>query len=159
MIDVKNIPKNIRLVEGSALDIPEDIKNFDTTIVVMLLHHLVGNEVSENLENLDRCLQQIRKTLIDNGKLIIVESCVPKWFYLIEKILFKPTSFLIKKFIKHPPAFQFTEEILDKYLKKNNFKNINFKEKIRQGKFILQYGIKVPTFLTPVKTIIITATK
>ncbi len=158
MIDVKNIPKNIRLVEGSALDIPEDIKNFDTTIVVMLLHHLVGNEVSENLENLDRCLQQIRKTLIDNGKLIIVESCVPKWFYLIEKILFKPTSFLIKKFIKHPPAFQFTEEILDKYLKKNNFKNINFK-KIRQGKFILQYGIKVPTFLTPVKTIIITATK
>ena len=158
MIDVKNIPKNIRLVEGSALDIPEDIKNFDTTIVVMLLHHLVGNEVSENLENLDRCLQQIRKTLIDNGKLIIVESCVPKWFYLIEKILFKPTSYLIKKFIKHPPAFQFTEEILDKYLKKNNFKNINFK-KIRQGKFILQYGIKVPTFLTPVKTIIITATK
>ena len=158
MIDVKNIPKNIRLVKGSALDIPEDIKNFDTTIVVMLLHHLVGNEVSENLENLDRCLQQIRKTLIDNGKLIIVESCVPKWFYLIEKILFKPTSFLIKKFIKHPPAFQFTEEILDKYLKKNNFKNINFK-KIRQGKFILQYGIKVPTFITPVKTIIITATK
>ena len=158
MIDVKNIPKNIRLVEGSALDIPEDIKNFDTTIVVMLLHHLVGNEVSENLENLDRCLQQIRKTLIDNGKLIIVESCVPKWFYLIEKILFKPTSFLIKKFIKHPPAFQFTEEILGKYLKKNNFKNINFKE-IRQGKFILQYGIKVPTFITPVKTIIITATK
>ena len=158
MIDVKNIPKNIRLVEGSALDIPEDIKNFDTTILVMLLHHLVGNEVSENLENLDRCLQQIQKTLIKNGKLIIVESCVPKWFYLIEKILFKPTSFLIKKFIKHPPAFQFTEEILDKYLKKNNFKNINFKE-IRQGKFILQYGIKVPTFLTPVETIIITATK
>ena len=78
MIDVKNIPKNIRLVEGSALDIPEDIKNFDTTIVVMLLHHLVGNEVSENLENLDRCLKQIRKTLIDNGKLIIVESCVSK---------------------------------------------------------------------------------
>ena len=75
MIDVKNIPKNIRLVEGSALDIPEDIKNFDTTIVVMLLHHLVGNEVSENLENLDRCLQQIRKTLIDNGKLIIVNVC------------------------------------------------------------------------------------
>ena len=26
MIDVKNIPKNIRLVKGSALDIPEDIK-------------------------------------------------------------------------------------------------------------------------------------
>ena len=42
MIDVSKLPKNIKLVEGSALDIPESIGNFDTTIVVMLLHHLVG---------------------------------------------------------------------------------------------------------------------
>ena len=158
MIDINNLPKNINLIEGSVLNIPKNVKNFDTTLVVMLLHHLVGNNVSENLENLDKCLQQIRKTLINNGKLIIVESCVPKWFYLIEKLLFKPTSFLIKKFMKHPPAFQFTQAILDKYLKKNNYKNINFK-KVKQGKFILQYGIKFPTFLTPVETIIITATK
>ena len=60
--------------------------------------------------------------------------------------------------MKHPPAFQFTKEILNKYLIKNDYKNINFK-KIRQGKFILQYGIKVPTFLTPVETVIITAKK
>ena len=158
MIDVSKLPKNIKLVEGSALDIPESIGNFDTTIVVMLLHHLVGKSVSENLENLDKCLKQIHKTLIKNGKLIIVESCVPNWFYLIEKLLFKPTSFLINKFMKHPPAFQFTQEILKKYLTNNNYENINFK-KIKQGKFILQYGIKVPTFLTPVETIIITATK
>ena len=158
MIDVSKLPKNIKLVEGSALDIPESIRNFDTTIVVMLLHHLVGKSVSENLENLDKCLKQIHKTLIKNGKLIIVESCVPNWFYFIEKLLFKPTSFLIKKFMKHPPAFQFTQEILKKYLTNNNYENINFK-KIKQGKFILQYGIKVPTFLTPVETIIITATK
>ena len=158
MIDESNLPKNINLEEGSALDIPENINNFDTTLVVMLLHHLVGNNVSENIKNLDICLRQIRKTLIKNGKLVIVESCVPKWFYLIEKVLFKPTSYLIKKFMKHPPAFQFTQEMLEKYLKKNNYRNINFK-KIKQGKFILQYGIKVPTFLTPVETVIITANK
>ena len=64
MIDVSKLPKNIKLVEGSALDIPESIGNFDTTIVVMLLHHLVGKSVSENLENLDKCLKQIHKTLI-----------------------------------------------------------------------------------------------
>ena len=128
MIDINSLPKNINLIEGSVLNIPKDVKNFDTTLVVMLLHHLVGNNVSENLENLDKCLQQIRKTLINNGRLIIVESCVPKWFYLIEKLLFKPTSYLIKKFMKHPPAFQFTQAILDKYLKKNDYKNINFKK-------------------------------
>ena len=47
----------------------ENINNFDTTLVVMLLHHLVGNNVSENIKNLDICLKQIRKTLIKNGKL------------------------------------------------------------------------------------------
>ena len=60
--------------------------------------------------------------------------------------------------MKHPPAFQFTRNILVDYLKKNNFKNISLK-KIRQGNFILQYGIKFPTFLTPVETIIITANR
>ena len=51
MIDESNLPKNINLEEGSALDIPENINNFDTTLVVMLLHHLVGNNVSENIKN------------------------------------------------------------------------------------------------------------
>ena len=85
----------------------------------MLLQHLVGKKVSENLENLDKCLNQIRKTLTSDGKLVIVESCVPKWFYLIEKILYKPSSILIKKFMKHPPAFQFTQEILINYRLRN----------------------------------------
>lgn len=158
MIDSSSLPKNIKLQKGSALDIPKDLKNFDTVIVVMLLHHLVGNSVSENLKNLNKCLEEINKTLSKNGQLIIVESCVPNWFYKIEKILFKPTSYLIKKFMKHPPAFQFTRNILVDYLKKNNFENINLK-KIKQGNFILQYGIKFPTFLTPVETIIITANR
>ena len=104
MIDVSNLPKNIRLVEGSALDIPENINNFDTTILVMLLHHLVGKNVSENLDNLDRCLKQVRKTLIDDGKLVIVESCVPKWFYLIEKVLL--TNFIsTQKIYETSPGF------------------------------------------------------
>ena len=150
MIDGSTLPKNITLKEGSVLDIPDGIKNFDTTLVVMLLHHLVGKKVSDNLENLDKCLNQIRKTLNPDGKLVIVESCVPKWFYLIEKILFKPSSILIKKFMKHPPAFQFTQEILINYLNKNNYKNISIK-KVKQGKFILQYGFKIPTFLTQLK--------
>ena len=91
-----------------------------------------------------------------NGKLIIVESCVPKWFYNIEKVVFKPTSYFINKFMKHPPAFQFTKEIISDSLTMNGFKDVKIK-KIKQGKFILQYGIKFPTILTPVETIIFSA--
>lgn len=158
MIKEESLPKNIRLKVGSALNIPNDLKNFDTTLLVMLIHHLVGKNVKENLKNLDKCLYESKKTLSENGKIIIVESCVPYWFYIIEKLLFKLSSFLITKLLKHPPAFQFTKEIIIKSLKDNNYKNISF-TKIKQGKYILQYGFKFPTILTPVETIIFTAYK
>jgi SAM-dependent methyltransferase len=158
MIDEKLLPKNIQLKVGSALDIPNDLKNFDTTLLVMLIHHLIGKDVNENLKNLDKCLHESKKTLAENGKLVIVESCVPYWFYLIEKLLFKLSNILIARFFKHPPAFQFTKDLIIKSLKKNDFKKISF-NKIKQGKFILQYGFKVPTFLTPVETYIFTAYK
>ena len=74
----------------------------------------------------------------------------------IEKLVFKPTSYLINKVMKHPPAFQFTKEIISETLVKHGFKDIKLKN-VRQGKFILQYGIKFPTVLTPVQTIIFSA--
>jgi SAM-dependent methyltransferase len=158
MIKEELLPKNIKLKVGSALDIPEDLKNFDTTLLVMLIHHLIGKNVSENLENLDKCLYEAKKTLAENGKLVIVESCVPYWFYFVEKLLFKLSSILIIKFLKHPPAFQFTKDLIIQSLKKNNYKNISV-NKIKQGRYILQYGFKFPTFLTPVETVIFTAHK
>ena len=156
MTDKNSIPKNVKLIVGSALNIPNNLNNFDTALMVMLIHHLIGSDVNENFINLQNCIHETKKTLKPNGKIIIVESCVPKWFFLIEKILFKPTSYLINKFLKHPPAFQFTKEIIIENLKKEKFKNIECK-KIKQGKFILQYGFKFPTLLTPVETIIFTA--
>ena len=79
----------------------------------MLLHHLVGNSVSENLKKFEIDVwKEINKFLMKDGQLIIVRSCVPNWFYKIEKILYKPTSYFIKKFMKHPPAFQFARNVL-----------------------------------------------
>jgi SAM-dependent methyltransferase len=158
MIDTKYLSKNIKLEIGSALEVPNNLINFDAVLLVMLIHHLIGENVNENLENLNKCISECKKTLSKKGKIVIVESCVPKWFYFIEKLLFKPSSYLINKLLKHPPAFQYTSEIIFKVLEKNGFKDIRY-EKVKQGKFILQYGFKFPTFLTPVETIIFTAIK
>ena len=158
MVNPKLLPKNVKLIVGSALNIPIKLRNFDKVLFVMLIHHLIGKDVKENLKNLNECINQSKKSLSEGGKIIIVESCVPYWFYLIEKILFIPTSYLINKFLNHPPAFQFTKKKILETLKKNNFKDIQYK-KIKQGRFILQYGFKFPTFLTPVETIIFEATK
>ena len=51
-----------------------------------------------------------------------------------------------------------SKNIILRSLKENNFKNLEVK-KVKQGKFILQFGFKFPSFLTPVETIIFTATK
>ena len=98
MIDSKFLPKNINLQVGSALNLPDNLKNFDAVISVMLIHHLIGKNVESNLNNLYRCINESKKALSENGKLIIVESCVPKWFYFIEKVFFKSTSYLINRF-------------------------------------------------------------
>ena len=91
--------------------------------------------------NLNQCISESKKALSEKGKLIIVESCVPKWFYFIEKILFKPSSFLINKFFKHPPAFQYTKEIILEVLRKN-----------RVGKTIHPHRQSVEKKLCEIKT-------
>jgi len=48
MIEKNSIPKNVKLEVGSALQIPEKLINFDIVLFVMLIHHLVGKNVSEN---------------------------------------------------------------------------------------------------------------
>ena len=102
---------------------------------------------------MNKSIEQTKKTLNKNGELIIVESCVPVWFNIIEKIIYKFASIFILIFSNHPPVFQYTINQILEVLKKKGFKNVNYKI-IKQGKFILQFGYKFPTFLTPVKTII-----
>ena len=152
----KKLPKNIKLVKGNVLNLPNNLKSFDKVLMNMLLHHLTGKNVSQNFSNLRKSIKQTKKTLKKKGELIIVESCVPKWFNLFEKIVYKFASLLLLRFINHPPVFQYTKEQILKELNQVGFKNVEYKV-IKQGKFILQFGYIFPTFLTPVKTIIFTS--
>ena len=67
-------------------------------------------------------------------KMVSIYNCnrplCTKMVLIFAKILFKPNN-LINKFLKHPPAFQYTKEIIFKTFKKNGFKNIKF-EKVKQ---------------------------
>ena len=151
-----NLPKNIKLIKGSVLSLPNYLKSFDKVLMNMLLHHITGKNVSQNFLNLRKSIKETKKVLKKKGELIIVESCVPKWFNLFEKIVYKIASIILLKIANHPPVFQYTKEQIINELVKQGFKNVNYK-KIKQGKFILQFGYKFPTFLTPVSTIIFTS--
>jgi len=152
----KKLPKNIKLIKGNVLNLPNNLKSFDKVLMNMLLHHLTGENISQNFSNLRKSIKQTKKTLKKKGELIIVESCVPKWFNLFEKLVYKFASLVLLKFMNHPPVFQYTKEQILEELIEQGFEKIEYKI-IKQGKFILQFGYKFPTFLTPVKTVIFTS--
>ena len=85
VMNYSNLPKNIKLFIGSVLNIPKNLNSFDKVLMNMLLHHVTGKNVEENFINLRLSINQAKKALKKNGELIIVESCVPYWFYLFEK--------------------------------------------------------------------------
>jgi len=156
-LDFSKYPKNVILRQGDALNLEVPETFYDAVIFVMLIHHLVGENVKDTHENLTRCISEAHKVLKPGGKLIIVESCVPSWLYKAEKILFPISNYLISKFLTHPMAFQYTSDMVaNKILE---FFGECEVQKIPKGKYIIQLGFKVRSFLTPVEAFIFTAHK
>ena len=60
-----SIPGNVRLKQGSALDLPEPDASFDCAVMAMLIHHLVGKDVSECIENIRRALREAHRVNLD----------------------------------------------------------------------------------------------
>ncbi len=85
-----------------------------------------------------------------------MESCVPSWFFVLEKILFKPATMVIEKTIKHPATIQYSADFLLEMIEKAGFAQVK-KENIPKGKYVLQYGFKVPSWATPIEPVLFSA--
>ncbi|HGF6516068.1 TPA: class I SAM-dependent methyltransferase [Yersinia enterocolitica] len=152
------VPDNVRMVQGSALDIPEPLNNFDAVIMVMLIHHLVGKDVQSCVNNVRRSFDEAYRVLSPGGRLLVMDSCVPKWFYLFESLMFKPASWIIERTIKHPPVLQHTISGVAELMQKTGFSDIEIII-VPKGKYILQFGVKVPSFVTPTQPVLIVGHK
>lgn len=150
-------PPNVTLKSGSALEIPLPQDSFDGVLMVMLIHHLVGKNVAASIENTQRAIDQAHRVLKPGGKMIIVESCVPAWFYQLEKILFPLAVRVIDKLTGHPATLQYPAKMLQKMLDKKFSKTQVTNVPI--GKWVIILGKKVPSFLLPVQPKIFIAEK
>jgi SAM-dependent methyltransferase len=104
-----------------------------------------------------QCVEEAARILRPGGKLVLVESCVPRWFYAFEKVVYKTAARFIEALLSHPVTLQYPIEVVEEAMHRV-FTKVRT-EHIPKGKFVLQFGIKVPSALTPVDPYIIVGEK
>ena len=142
-------PANATLKNGSALDIPEPSESFDAVLMVMLLHHLVGNTTRESVQNVRRALVEAYRVLRPGGKLVVIESCVSKSFFAFERLVFPLAAPLIHAAMQHPATLQYPASFLQNLITEETGQILEV-TKIPLGRWVLQFGVKVPSVLSPV---------
>lgn len=156
-IVAEHFPQNCHPVQGSALALPEPDGKFDMTLMVMLLHHLTSTDWKSSWVNAQVAINEAWRVLKPGGRLLIVESCIPWWFFHIEKPALWALSRAVKSVFSHPVTLQFPADMIADELKKRS--DMVKVTKIPKGKFVLQFGFKVPSYLTPVIPFALEATK
>ena len=141
-------PGNVTLKAGSALDLPEPDESFDCAVMVMLVHHLVGSDVNECVENIRRALREAHRVLRPGGRLIVFESCVSSWFYNFERLVFPLVAPVIGSVTGHPATLQYPPRMLRDEIELVFGGTVEVEE-IPRGTWILQYGHQFPSALTP----------
>lgn len=141
---------NVRFQKGSALEIPFEDNRFDMVMMQNLLHHVVGKSVHESKKMLCKVISESYRVLKPGGKLLIVESTVPGWFFVFESIVF--SLFARINPMKHPATFQYTQEYLKETAKDTGFSLLEYVN-VPKGKYVIQFGFKFPSALTPVRVV------
>jgi SAM-dependent methyltransferase len=153
----QHFPSNCRPVQGSALALPQLDGKFDVVLMVMLLHHLTGTDWKSSWDNAKLAIDEAWRVLKPGGHLLIVESCIPRWFFHIEKPALWILSRAVKSVFSHPVTLQFPADMIAKQLEQLSA-SVTV-TKIPKGKFVLQFGLKFPSFVTPVMPFAFAATK
>jgi SAM-dependent methyltransferase len=153
----QHFPSNAQVRQGSALALPVADASFDMVLMVMLLHHLSGRDWRSSWDNARLAIAEAWRALEPGGKFLIVESCVPEWFFQLEKPAFRILSALTSNVFSHPITLQFPHWMIENELKQKT--SAVRCDAIPKGKHVLQFGLKVPSFLTPVRIFAIEAVK
>ena len=144
-------PENVTPRHGNALTLDEPDAHYDAVLESLLYHHLVGATADDMVSNVRLAIAEAARVLKPGGCLVVAESCVPRWFYAVEKRLFKVLVALSKTPLLggHPPTIQIPFELLVSLIAERL--DVESAYKVPPGRWITQFGRRWPTALTPAR--------
>ena len=109
--------------------------------------------------NVRRAIAEAERVLEPGGRLIVAESCVPGWFYPIEKALFRPLTALAKTPLLggHPAVIQLPFDRLVALVGERL--EVVSAYQVPIGRWTTQFGRRWPTSLTPARAFVVVGRK
>lgn len=151
-------PANVTPRDGDALALSEPAESFDAVLVAFLYHHLVGATPAGLIDNVRQSLAESHRVVRPGGTLIVGESCVPPWFYAVERVMFRPLTLATRiPRMNHPATLQLPYDLLES-LVAERFEILRGYP-IRTGRWLSQFGRRWPSALTPARPYLIVARK
>ena len=152
-------PSNVTARTGDALALTEPENRYDAALHAFVYHHLVGDRPDDMVVNARRAVAEAERVIKPGGRLIVAESCVPRWFYRFERLAYRPLKLLARTPLLggHPATFQLTHQMLLDVIAERF--EIERDYRIPLGRWITQFGRRWPTALTPVRAYMVVAVK
>jgi SAM-dependent methyltransferase len=153
------LPDNVVARDGDALHLDEPDEEYDAVLQAFLFHHLVGDTAPALVDNVRTAISEATRVLKPGGRLIVGESCVPRWFYSFERVAFRPLVAISRTRLLggHPATLQLPLRDLVALIAERL--SVERAERIPTGRWVSQFGRRWPTFLTPARPYLIVATK
>lgn len=155
----ERFPANVTARKGDALALTEPEGSFDAVLEAFVFHHITGDRPADLIDNVRTAIAEAKRMLKPGGRLIVGESCVPRWFYGVERVMFRPLVWLAKTPLLggHPATMQLHPRKLAELVGEQL--ELEKAERIRHGRWITQFGVKWPTALTPARPWMVVASK
>lgn len=150
--------ENIVLRRGDALALDEPSEAYDRVLEISVFHHLIGTNVDSTLINIRQAVDEAHRVLEPGGRLVVMESCVSKRAFMVERMLFGALRHVARtRFMSHPATLQFPPEMIADAIR-DRFDDVAVTP-IPVGRWIIQFGLRWPTALTPARPYLFTATR